>query len=141
MWPRTFVVVLQFIERDNGDLARLFDRIEKVYGDKINELLGEAGVAIGGAAGFWLFGTAGVEAGKELGVYLGEGLKLAHRESARLILAGLSDEIFPPVVLELTIDDPAELKPGSAFSTPRALDLKWPGSTAHYGLHYDWISQ
>ena len=49
-----------------------------------------------------------------------------------------SDDIFPPVVLQLTVNDPAELTPMGATSGIRTLDLRWPGSDAHYGLDYDW---
>ena len=137
-WPRTFNVILMFVEHDNDDLAGIFA--------DLNEQVGAAGkTAVEKAASVAAAATVGAAIGTAIpipgvgtavGAAVGALAGLAYDEIIEVIASGLDNEVFTPLSVEIMAPGPDELRQHPEVGVSRTLEVHEHG--AHYALEYEW---
>ena len=132
-WPRAYTVTLLVVQHENGELAPDFDRLEAHVGGKIRETVESAATAAGDLAGA-SFASMIPGIGTAVGAAVRALADGAYDGIIAEVGTGLEGEVFTPVPLVLTIDEPW-LAP-AAVGADRRQSIR--GHGAHYELLYDW---
>ncbi|MEV7417236.1 peptidoglycan-binding protein [Streptomyces sp. NPDC089919] len=135
-WPRTYTVTLFIVEHDNGDLAKAFEVLNEQVGQKIRTVVvsaaSSAAASLAGAAVGSAIPGIGTVVGFAVGILAGA----AYDGIITAIDEGLSDDVFVPVSLTLTAQNPLLIGTQSDLGVQKALDVKQHGG--FYTIFYDW---
>lgn len=138
-FPRSYVVTLLLVEKDNEDLVDTFDEVKERVKEAAQEAVKSAAVAAGitatsSAAGGVVGGIAGTVVGAAAGSAAGMLIGLALDAVFDAIGEGLANEVFSPRRLSVMFERPiSNLLP---VFYPDWIEFKQHG--ALYRLHYDW---
>ncbi|WRZ87939.1 hypothetical protein OHB54_01960 [Streptomyces sp. NBC_01007] len=135
-FPRTYTVTLFFVEKDNGDLAEDFQKLEEQVGSQIEAAVETAVASAAAEAVGAAIGSAVPGVGTVVGLAVGALAEAAWDGLVDLIHEGLADDIFTPVPVILTVPDRASIAGQAGVGSQQSLRIKEHG--ADYELFYDW---
>ncbi|MGW4023125.1 hypothetical protein [Streptomyces sp. NPDC005009] len=123
------------MEQDNGDLHQDFQELQRQIGGKMKESV--TGVAVGVGAGFGAaVGSAVPGIGTAVGAALGALAGAGYDGLVGLIDEGLADEIFTPIPITFTADNPWSVRTQPDVDSLKAQKVREHG--ADYDVVYDW---
>ncbi|WP_129842234.1 hypothetical protein [Streptomyces sp. RFCAC02] len=132
-FPRTYTVTLLFVEHDNGNVAEAFRQLESQVGDKVKQqvITVASAAAAGAVAGAPIPGI-----GPVVGAAVGALVAVAFDGIVTAIDQGLSDDVFQPIPVTLTVPGPAELMTHPDVGVQKSLKIAQHGGD--WDLFYDW---
>lgn len=134
-FPRTYTVTLFIVEHDNGDLAKAFEELHEQVGDEIKAAVVTAAVEAGTAIGASV-GSAVPGIGTLVGAAAGALAGLAYNGVVTAIDQGLSDDVFLPIPITLTVENPSLVGKQLGVGVEQSLKVRQHG--CDYDIFYDW---
>ena len=134
-WPRTYTTTILIVEHDNGDLAEAFDKLNAAVGDKVRVAIVTATTTAAGAAVGAVIGSSVPGVGTLVGAAVGALAGAAFDAIMPGIKNGLADEIFAPIPITLTLENPRLARPAGVEVE---LLQKVREHGADYDIVYDW---
>jgi hypothetical protein len=136
-WPRSFVVTLLIVEEDNQDLAETLTKLEQEVGQTVKKAAEAAATAAAGALVGAAIGSVFPGAGTAIGAAVGALAGAAYDGIIGAIKDGLGNDVFTPVPVQLTVDDPNLIRQHPGIGGSHTVDIREMG--AWYTIEYDWF--
>jgi hypothetical protein len=136
-WPRSFVVTLLLVEEDNEDLAEALTKLEQEVGETVKKAAEAAATSAAGALVGAAVGSVIPGVGTAVGAAVGALAGLAYDGIIKAIKDGLGNDIFSPVPIGLTVNNPNLIRQHPGIGGSHTVDIKEMG--AWYTIEYDWF--
>ncbi|MFB7621074.1 hypothetical protein, partial [Kitasatospora sp. NPDC056181] len=134
-FPRTYTITLFIVEHDNGDLERAFNELHQQVGNEIKAAVVAAAVEAGASVGASV-GSAIPGIGTLVGAAAGALAAVAYNELVSLIDEGLGDDVFLPIPITLTVENPSLVGEQPGVGIEQALKVQQ--HECDYDIFYDW---
>jgi hypothetical protein len=136
-WPRSFVVTLLIVERDNENLVETLTKLEQDVGQTVKDAAEAAATAAAGALVGATVGSVIPGIGTAVGAAVGALAGAAYDVIIKAIKDGLGNDVFTPVPVQLVVDDPNLIRQHPGIGGSQTVDIHEMG--AWYTIEYDWF--
>jgi hypothetical protein len=132
-WPRSFTVTLLIMEEDSEDLSTAFEKLQGEVGSEVKA----AAITAAASATGTIIGSAVIPGiGTAVGAAVGAIVGIVYDEVIAAIEDGFANQVFSPIPMKLTVEDPRKIRQHADIGHKRVLDIREHG--AFYQLEYDW---
>jgi len=131
-FPRSYVVTLLIVEKDNSSLSDSFNTVKAGVGNVVREAVVTAATSSGAAIGTIILPGIGTAVGAAAGFLAG----MAWDGVMSAIADGLANDVFTPRVLSLMLFGPVSHLLPDEIDQPQFLSIQEHG--ANYDIQYDW---
>ena len=135
-WPRSYTVTLLLVEEDSADLASAFTKLYEMVGAEVRQAIVKAATSSGAALAGAVLGSAVPGIGTVVGPAVGGLAGSAFDALVNAVREGLANDVFTPIPLVLTIDNPFAAGAHPAVGREQTLTVAERG--AKYEILHDW---